>query len=169
MVKVLVQSYLKKKGVVEPRFEDNWPGKDWLRSFMTRNRLTKRICDNVKASRAEVSRATGTEFFSNLGTVMVDGVSPDCIFNYDETNMTDDPGSSTLIVRRGLRTVEWKIDHSKSSISVMFSGSADGTFLPPFIVYKAKNLYWGWTLNGPAGASYDVTPSGWFDQRTFEQ
>ena len=76
--------------------------------------------------------------------------------------MTDDPGSSTVIVRRRLRGVERKIHHSKSLISVMFYGSADGIIRP-------RTYIGGWTPNGPAGASYDVIPSGWFDQRTFQQ
>ena len=31
------------------------PGNDWLRGFIKRHNLTKRITDNVKAARAEVN------------------------------------------------------------------------------------------------------------------
>ena len=168
--KQLVQSYLNKKGVSEPRFKDNWPGKDWLSSFIKRNNLTKRISDNVKPSRAEITRETVNEFFKNLDETYGEGeLSPSCIFNYDETNVTDEPNSKSVIVQRGLRRVERKVDHSKSSVSIMFAGSADGKFLPPFVVYKAQNVYEGWTKNGPDGTGYDCSKSGWFDQRTFER
>ena len=50
----------------------------------------------------------------------------------------------------------------------MFSGNAMGEFLPPMVVYRAKNLYSSWTENGPIGALYDATSGGWFDSRTFE-
>ena len=90
------------------------------------------------------------------------------IFNYDETNITDDPGVKKVIVRRGLRRVERKMEHSKQSISIMFCGSATAEYLPPMVVYKAQNVYTGWCEGGPAGAIYDATSTGWFDSRTFE-
>ena len=130
---------------------------------------TKRIADNVKSVRAEITCQTIKEFFANLVETVGDDISADRIFNYDETNVTDDPGSKTVIVSRGLRRVERKMEHSKSATSIMFCGAADGTFLPPFVVYKALNLYRNWTLNGPPGAIYDNSKSGWFDQRTFER
>ena len=64
--------------------------------------------------------------------------------------------------------VERKVEHSKQSISIMFCGSATGEHLPPMIVYKAQNVYAGWCVGGPPGATYDFTSSGWFDSRTFE-
>ena len=50
----------------------------------------------------------------------------------------------------------------------MWCGSADGTMLPPMVVYKAQNLYEGWCEGGPVGAVYDNSESGWFDCRTFQ-
>ena len=98
----------------------------------------------------------------------MEDVEPHNLFNYDETNVTDNPGVKKVIVRRGLRRVERKTEHSKQSISVMFCGSATGEYLPPMVVYKARNLYSSWTEGGPDGAVYDVTDSGWYDWRTFQ-
>ena len=50
----------------------------------------------------------------------------------------------------------------------MFCGNAVGEFSPPMVVYKSENLYKNWIKGGPKNAVYDVTPSGWFDNRTFE-
>lgn len=60
------------------------------------------------------------------------------------------------------------MDSSKSSVSVTFAGTASGYILPPYIVYKAENMYNGWTKNGPKGARYNRSKSGWFDGRIFE-
>ena len=74
-----------------------------------------------------------------------------------------------MIVKRGHgHRVERKQDHSKQSTSIMFAGNAIGEYLPPMVVYKAQNLYRGWTEGGPHNAVYDVTKNGWFDSRTFE-
>ncbi len=35
--------------------------------------------------------------------------------------------------------------------------------LPPYVVYKAGNIYEAWKQGGPKGAHYTYTPSGWFD------
>ena len=92
------------------------------------------------------------------------------IFNYDETNVTDDPGRKIVVVRHGRNQIERKTQHSKTSTS-MFCGNAVGQFLPPMVVYKSENLYENWVRGDPKNAVYEVTPSAWFDwfnNRTFE-
>ena len=49
----------------------------------------------------------------------------------------------------------------------MWCGSAAGDMLPPMVVYKAKNLYSGWTNGKVHDSMYSATESGWFDSRTF--
>lgn len=53
--------------------------------------------------------------------------------------------------------------------SIMFCGSADGTFLPPMVIYKGKKLKDVWTNDGPENCMYQCTESGWFDKATFIQ
>ena len=60
------------------------------------------------------------------------------------------------------------MDNTKTSISVMFAGAADGTPVPPMVVNKAENLRELWCQNGPKGARYAVLKSGWFDMVLFE-
>lgn len=40
--------------------------------------------------------------------------------------------------------------------------------LPLYIVYKAEHLYNTWTSNGPPGARYNRSKSGWFTEAIFE-
>ncbi len=165
-IKCMVKGYLDRKGIRDARFKNNLPGQDWLNSFSMRHKLVNRCADNVKPVRAEISSEDLSTYFRNLEETL-EGVPSRNIFNYDETNFTDDPGVSKIVCRRGSGRVEKKVQHSKSSVSVMFCGSANGTFVPPMVVYRAKNVYLEWTRGGPAGAVYDATPSGWFDSRTF--
>ena len=165
-LRTLVKSYLDKIGLIDNVFKDNMPGLDWIYSFMKRHNLTKRVADNVKRSRAQITPDLLKCYFHNLENELKD-IPATNIFNYDETNLSDDPGSKTVIVPRGLRRVERIAEHSKQSTSVMFCGSADGTYLPPMVVYQSENVYEGWIAAGPVGAVYDCTKSGWFDSRTF--
>ena len=50
----------------------------------------------------------------------------------------------------------------------MFCGNAAGEVVPPYIVYKSDHLWSTWTENGPEGARYNRTKSGWMDSATFE-
>jgi len=160
-------SYLDRSGVHDARFRNNCPGDDWLKSFVSRNRLTQRLADNVKPARAEITNENVNKYFDELQESLKD-VPADNIYNYDETNVTDDPGAKTVVCRCGLKRIERKIQHSKSAISIMYCGSAAGVFLPPMAVYKAQNCYTGWTKGGPAGCLYEATKSGWFDSRCFQ-
>ena len=76
------------------------PGVDWVQSFMKRHSLTNRVSDNGKHSRAVVNEETLNKYFDNLYLELKD-IPPENIYNYDETNITDNPGSKSVIVRRG--------------------------------------------------------------------
>ena len=54
--------------------------------------------ENIKRVRAAVTRATISEYFSNLETSL-EGVPSSNVINYDETNFSDDPGQVIVIVK----------------------------------------------------------------------
>ena len=149
---------------------DNLPGKDWLKGFMQRNDMTLRKACNVSAARAKVNAESLNAYFDELAKEL-EGIPPSNIFNYDETNISDDPGAQVVVCRRGLRRVDRLMEHSHSSTSIMFCGSASGEYLPPFVVYKvhSETVYSEWVKNGPKNAIYGATQSGWFDKRTFRE
>ena len=134
---------------------------------MKRHReLTVRFASNIKRKWAQVSVDTINEFFSNLAAELVD-IPPSHIWNYNETNLTDDPGSKRVITKRGAKYPERITNSTKTATSLMFCGNADGKVIPPYIVYKAESM-WTWTENGPVGARYNRSKSGWFDSLCFE-
>ena len=166
-VRKLVQDYLNSTGK-KSRWLDNYPGEDWAYGFVKRRKdLSNRMSNLIKRSRAALSREQVKEFIENYTRVAAD-VPASNVYNYDETNLTEDPGAKKALYRRGVKYAEKVSNHSKSSLSVMFCGSADGKMLPPYVVYKAKNLYESWCQGGPRGTRYNATPSGWFDMAVFE-
>jgi len=67
------------------------PGVDWVRAFLKRNIiLTQRLGENIKRVRAGVSKPILDTYFNNLEEVLRDAPGTN-IFNYDETNFSDDP------------------------------------------------------------------------------
>ena len=69
-------------------------GINWLNGFMKQNNLTKRMTDNVKAARAEVNAEVLNNYFDAWKKDWT--ISLHHIFNYGETNATDDPGAQMV-------------------------------------------------------------------------
>ena len=165
---LLVKSYLDGRGLTDACFTRNMPGVDWIKSFSKRHNLSQRLATNVKSNKAEITCEEVDDYFDNLESAL-EGIEPSNLYNYDETNVNDDPGAKKVFVRRGLRRrVEHKMEHSKQTVSLMFCGNAIGEFLPPMVVYRAKHVYDDWKRGGPEGSMYESSKSGWFDSRIFE-
>ena len=96
------------------------------------------------------------------------GIDPCNVFNYDETNLRDEPGCKKAIFKRGVKYAEMVKDSTKSCISIMFCASATGELLPSYIVYKGQNVYPTWSEGGVNGSVYSATKSGWFDMWCFQ-
>lgn len=168
-LRYVIKMYLDSMNISHNIFKNNMPGIDYVNGFLKRhaNIISQRICQNIKRSRAAVSPNTLKEYFAELEKSL-ENVPTQNIINYDETNLTDDPGRKKVIVRRGCKYPERVVNHSKGSISLMMSATADGDFLPPYIVYKSAHLYDSWTTRGPPNARYNRSSSGWFDGEIFE-
>ncbi|KAG5899093.1 hypothetical protein JTB14_021596 [Gonioctena quinquepunctata] len=133
VLKDFMEQYINRKGAVVKQFRNNRPGSDWCYYFLLRNpELSKRNSQNIKRCRAELTTTVITEYFANLLEI-VRGVPPANISNYDETNMTDDPGSQKIVVRRRAKHAPRILDSSKSSTSLMFAVLASGKLLTPYI------------------------------------
>lgn len=167
-LRMVVKKYLDESGKTIRKFANNLPGNDWALNFLGRHkhRLSQRICQNIKRVRAEKTEEEMQNYFQNLERSL-ESVPPGNILNFDETNLSDDPGSHKCIFRRGMKYPERVMNTSKASISVMFAITGAGDVLPPYTVYKAERLYDLWTVGGPKKARYNRSKSGWFDSCTF--
>ena len=105
-----------------------------------KNIISERFAQNIKRCRANVTRESIGEYFQNLENTL-EGVEPCNILNYDETNLTDDPGKQKVLCRRGSKRVERIMDSSKSSTSIIMAITASGLLLPPYVVYRSLHLY----------------------------
>lgn len=168
-LRLLIKDYIDRQGKTVPKFRDNMPGPDFVYSFLERhkNKLSARMCQNIKRSRAAVDEQTINDYFDHLDTELKD-IPASNIINYDETNLCDDPGRKVVIARRGCKYPERVMNSTKASVSVMFAAAGDGTILPPYVVYKAQHIYDSWRVGGPPNSRYNRTKSGWFDSFCFQ-
>ena len=152
-VRCMVQTMLNAAGLSHPVFQDNFPGRDWLNNFIKRHNLTQRIADNVKSVRVEVNEKIIQEYFDNLEESLR-GIEPQNIFNYDETNLTDDPGAKKVITKRGRKRVERKIDSSNivSFLPKILGRNQNFAFAVPgggthFFFCLGRRRFWGGIRN----------------------
>lgn len=167
-LQLFVKSFLDDAGRSASQFKNNLPGVEWTLSFIKRHKdiLSKRMSQNINRKRAAISSEQVNKFFNNLEVTGVNDVPPENI-NYDETNFCDDPKAVMMLFRKGVKRAERVMNVSKTTVSVMFAGSASGALLPPYVVYKAEHLMNSWVLGGPLNTRYNRTKSGWFDSHCF--
>lgn len=168
-LRCVMKTYLDSSGRQEPRFTNNFPGKRWVEGFLGRHKkvLSKRLCSNIKRCRAAVDDNIINSYFDNLAHVL-EGIPPCAIWNYDETNLVDDPGKKTVLTKRGCKYPEAIKNSTKAAVSIMMCGNAAGELCPPYVNYKAEKMWDTWAEGGPVGARYNRTKSGWFDACSFE-
>lgn len=136
-VRCVVKSYLDTQSRKVIQFKGNMPGWDWSQSFLERHKtaLKQRLETNISRKRAQVNEETLNEFFNNLESEVRE-VPASNIFNYDETGFHDIPQKRKVLFRRGCRHPERVRNSTKSCYTTVFSGSADGNFIPPYVIMK---------------------------------
>ena len=88
------------------------------------------------------------KYFENLKDA-IDDIPPENILNYNETNISDDPGTEKMIFERGTKYPGRILNYTKGATSIMFAGTAAGELLPEYVAYKATNMWNAWTRDGP--------------------
>ena len=92
------------------------------------------------------------------------------IWNCDETGICTAVASRTILARRGQKSIhETGGGSGREYITILAGGSAIGERLPPYILYKGKNLMSNHTRGGPQGTRYSMSDSGWMETANFHE
>lgn len=90
------------------------------------------------------------------------------IWNCDETGVCTSVASRKILARRGDKDVhETGGGSGREFITILAGGSAIGEKLPPYIIYKGKNLMSSHTRGGPPKTRYSMSSSGWMEEANF--
>ena len=172
LINGVIHDYIRDKQIPNP-FTAGVPGKDWWQRFMKRwPFLSERKSEHFSKKRAqaggvEIIREWFKKVEEVLSTAGLDPHDPDTatrLWNCDETAFCTSVASKRLIVQRGTKVVhEVGGGSGRTYITVQCAGSGAGIRLPPFILYKGKNMYKRWMEGGPAAALYGISDSGWMD------
>nr|CAI5848409.1 unnamed protein product [Callosobruchus analis] len=105
-------------------------------------------------------------YFDNLRTTL-QNIPPSNVFNFDETNVQDDPGNKKMLLRRGTKYPERVCNFTKSA-TIMMCGSAS---VRENVATGAENGSKGSPCCNKRccalGARYNRTKHRWMDAQTF--
>lgn len=107
------------------------------------------------------------QFFNNLEKEL-NGVPACNIFNYDETGFHDIPQKRDILFKRGCRHPERIRNSTNSCYTTLFYGSADGNFIPPYVIMKGTQKWSDWIYGSPKGMRLNTSKSGWIDNNDFD-
>lgn len=173
-VRCIAKGYLDSKKKIVHQFKNNMPGWEWGKLFLSRHKyvLKDKFAKNIARKRAQVNEAMVTEYFENLKSEIKNSegeiVKPCNIYNMDETGFHDNPAKQKLLFRRLCRHPERVQNSTKSCITTVFCGNALGEFIPPYIIFKGKQVWSDWLYEAPPGTKMNVSPSGWIDHGVFD-
>ena len=73
----IVKAHLDRRGIQHKCFKNNMPGRVSVDSFLKQNKhlLARRMCQNIKKSRATISPKVVYDFFDNLRDTLKDEVT----------------------------------------------------------------------------------------------
>nr|XP_047123100.1 uncharacterized protein LOC124806354 isoform X1 [Hydra vulgaris]XP_047123101.1 uncharacterized protein LOC124806354 isoform X1 [Hydra vulgaris]XP_047123102.1 uncharacterized protein LOC124806354 isoform X1 [Hydra vulgaris] len=167
--KSIVKIYLDDSGKNIQQFKDNRPGWEWCKLYLDRHpSLKEKVSHCISRKRAQINYCQIKLFFQNLEKEL-NGVTPDNIYNMDETGFHDDPGKKKLIFRRSSRHPELIRNTTKTCYTVVFCGNASGKLIPPFFIFKGKHSWSDWLFNAPEGSRMATSCSGWMEIQIFEE
>ena len=105
-LRIIARNYLLRQGHTVKQFKNSVPGIDWCLGFEERHpNISFRNVQNIKADRAGITEQQIRDYSKHLENLIA-GVPIGNIFNFDESNLTDDPKSKKMLVRRGTKYPE---------------------------------------------------------------
>lgn len=137
-------------------------------------RLTIRSPEFVSAASARVSEADIRKWFVDVYSWFdaqgkIDILSdPSRVFNGDETSFYLHPKTRAVIAETGSRNVyEVERANSKENITVMFSFSADGQIVDPFVILSGRRIRKEVAQAFPANWGLEPSERGWMNTEKF--
>ena len=137
--------------------------KKWLDCFMVRHDLSNRRRTTVSQHLPKDLLEKQQSFLSYVLYRRLQYDYPlQFIGNMDETPVTFDLPSSYTLEKRGSSTISIKTTgHERSTFTVIFGCMADGSKLPPVIIFKLKNIPRG---TFPDGIFVRANEKGWVNE-----
>ena len=98
------------------------PGPDWVDSFMKRHKdaVVARFARNISHARASIDESVIKDFFENIKKEL-EGVPSSNIWNFNESNLLNDPDTKKVLVKRGTKYPERIRNATKACTCLLYT------------------------------------------------
>ncbi|THU98321.1 DDE-domain-containing protein, partial [Dendrothele bispora CBS 962.96] len=148
-------------------------GKNWTARFLERHytRLKTYWSNPLDHSRARaVNPITKEAYFDIVEAVLAgngtpeDRIAPDLIYGADETGLQQGIGTTDRVIAEAGKSVQHQQrSGNRENITVLCTICADGTSLPPAVVFKGLGYQTSWEQENPLKASIGYSKKGYVD------
>ncbi|XP_026318149.1 uncharacterized protein LOC113228920 [Hyposmocoma kahamanoa] len=172
-LRVLAYQLAEKNRIDHPFSEETgMAGEDWLSGFLKRHSdLTYRRPEPTSAARAMAfNKVTVNDFFSLLEKVIDQHkLTPDRIFNVDETGVSTVPKShSRILSLKGQKQVGCLSSAERGQlVTAEICFNAAGTYVPPMLIYARKRMKNELLDDAPPGFWGTCSDNGWITSKIF--
>jgi hypothetical protein len=143
------------------QFKKKTPSNDWVTSFMNKHHLSLRTPSSMEKSRVINSEDPFIiyEFFDLLENEIKNLAlqdKPSHIYNCDESSFFTDPSRGKVVALTGEHHIHRTTSGSgRESYTVLACIAADGSYLPPLVIFCGKHFYSSWHgINPYPGTMY---------------
>lgn len=152
--------------------ESGLAGQDWLKGFLKRHpEISYRKPEPTSAARAMGFNRVAVERFFELLDKVYDKhkISPQRIFNVDETGVSTVPKShSKILAACGKRQVGTLTSAERGKLmTAILCFSAVGSYMPPMFIFPRKRMKPELLDGAPAGSWGECHESGWIQGHLF--
>ena len=170
----VVQKYVSRNKIKTP-FKNGRPGQDWWLSFKKRHNLSILKLQPLESARKKQTNPWIIYGFYDLleKTIQYLGIQskPQQIWNCDETSFCHDPSQTKVLASKGEKSSWLTAATGRENTSVLACVNAAGEKLPPFAIFKGKNLWDSWIPKEGdwPNTVYSAQKNGWMTAELFER
>ena len=158
------------KRVVRPHNPRFNASRGWVERFFARHRLSLLSRTSVSQKLPKQLEGLITKFYEDAGCYMRIGKYPrSLVANMDETPAFFDMIPAKSICKSGSREcIIRTFGSNKKHVTVVLSAAADGTMLPPMLIFKGKTDKTIKKLRNPDGFIIKTQGKSWMDEGLME-
>ena len=145
-------------------------GKEWWKGFKERHQHSIRTPEATSIGRASAfNHHNVKEYFDNLGIVLDEHqLTPDRIFNLDETGVTTVQNPKKVVTAIGAKSVGSITSGERGGlVTVLYAVCAAGHALAPMLIFPRVRYREHFIRGGPPGCIGRATRSGWINADLF--
>ena len=154
-------------------FSKKGPGPDWWSRFLkNHSELSFRTPQALTEARAQrANEVIVKDHFEKLATtVQTHSLTPDRIWNMDETGFQITGRLQKVLARRGSRNVhKIQAGDSQQHVTLVPTISAGGTYIPPMFIFKGVRVIPTLLQGALAGSVMAFTETGYMRENVFRQ